>query len=299
MKHYDAIIIGGGFAGTSAAIWLGRYRRRTLVISAGPHRNAAATVMHGYPGSDGQNPDELLQKMHAEAAAYATTEFVDEYATAAEKTSDKTFIVRTRDAQYAASSLLIATGTADERPDFTGFDRFNGKTAWHCPACDGYEVSGKTIAVIGWHEDIGGYAKEFLPYTDPQNITIYTQGRDSDLDPKVRRDASSAGIRLQTIPISELRGTDGKLETLVLDDSSTVPCNALFYNISQRARLQLLNELGCELEEGAVKVDQKQQTTIEGVYAAGDITPFQDLVVVACSTGAVAASSIHESLMSI
>lgn len=295
MQKYEVIIVGGGYGGLSAALWLGRYRRNVLVISSGPHRNAGSTVLHGYPGSDGQDPSSLLARIHEEAAAYPTTQFIDGYVTSINKENGD-FTVHTADGSYLASKILVATGTADERPDVVGFDRFNGQTAWHCPACDGYEHTGDRIAIIGWHEDIGGYAQEFLPYTRPQNITVYTQGHYTDLPAKVREDTSSAGIHLNTTPIIELQGKDGQLKTLVLEDGSTVPCDALFYNISQRARLQLLDSIGCELEGGAVKVDQQQQTTVKGVYAAGDITPFEDLVVVACSTGTIAASSIHENI---
>lgn len=293
---FDALIIGGGYAGLSAALWLGRYRRSVGIISSGPVRNATSSVMHGYPGLDGQAPLELLQSIKTEAASYGAI-FIDDWAERAFKEGDG-FTVKTSDGSCHAKRLLVATGTADAQPvDIPDFEQFRGRTAWHCPACDGHEYTDKKIAIIGWHRYITGYAKEFLAYTASENITVYTHGHGDELDQGARQEAASASLRIVDEPIAELQGSGGQLESIAFKDGGHIPADAFFYNIAQTPRLQLLEQLGCKMTDGAVRVDNQQQTSVEGVYAAGDIVPSEDLVVVACSTGTVAAGSIHESLM--
>ncbi|HSH56316.1 MAG TPA: NAD(P)/FAD-dependent oxidoreductase [Candidatus Limnocylindrales bacterium] len=291
-NQYDALIIGGGFAGLSAAIWLGRFHRSVLVISKGPTRNADSEVMHGYPGLDNCSPGELLQRMQTEAASYGA-EFIEAWALNVKRNSNN-FCIETNQGTYSGKHLLIATGTADVHPSFPGFEDCVGTSAWHCPACDGHEYTDKQIAIVGWHKDIVGYAEEFMVYTDPSNITIYIEGH--DLPRKVLQQADEHNIRVVRQKIKKLRRSEGSLHTIELEDGSEQSADALFYNIEQKARLELFEQLGCELADGAVQVNQQQETSIKGVYAAGDITPFEDLVVVACSTGAIAASSIHEKL---
>ncbi len=291
--QYEVLIIGGGFAGLSGAIWLGRYHRSAAVISKGPVRNAGSSMMHGYPGFDGHSPAELLKRMQTEAAGYGTS-FIEAWAEGVTKTEDG-FEVQTDNGTYTCRRLLIASGTHDNRPyEIPGFKQFLGETAWHCPSCDGHEFSDKQIALLGWHEDMAGYAEEFLPYTEAQNITIYTHGH--DLDPSAREQLTEHGMQLITDTIESLQGDGDRLRSIQLVGGTTRKADVLFYNIEQKARLELFEQLGCKLTDGAVQVNQKQETSVEGVYAAGDITPFEDLVVVACSTGTLAASSIHESL---
>lgn len=291
--HYEVLIIGGGFAGLSAAIWLGRFHRSTAIISKGPTRNASSSMMHGYPGFDGRSPAELLKRMQVEAAGYGTTS-IEVWADSVKKTQDG-FEVHTDNGTYTCKRLMIASGTHDYRPyEIPGFKQFLGETVWHCPSCDGHEFSDKQIALLGWHENMAGYAEEFLPYTEAQNITIYTHGH--DLEPNAKKQLAEHGMELVTTKIESLQGDGDALQSVQLSDGKNRKADALFYNIEQKARLELFEQLGCELTDGAVQVNQKQETSVKDVYAAGDITPFEDLVVVACSTGTMAASSIHESL---
>ncbi len=291
--HYDALIIGGGFAGLSAAIWLGRFHRSTAVISKGPTRNAGSTVMHGYPGLDGTSPAELLKRLRSEAAGYGAT-FIEGWAEGVKKTKDG-FEVHTDNGAYTCRRLLVASGTQDHRPhEIPGFDRFLGKTVWHCPSCDGHEYTGRQLALLGWHRDMAGYAEEFLTYTNAGNITVYTHGH--ELPEEACQQLAANGIALVTNPIESFDGEGDKLHSIQLSGGAAKKADALFYNIAQTPRLELLEQLGCELTDGAVQTDQQQETSVKGVYAAGDITPFEDFVVVACSTGSIAASSIHDTL---
>lgn len=291
---YDVVIVGGGFAGLTAAVWLGRYRRSTLVISSGPSRNALSRAIHGYPGFEGGDPAELLDKLCREALEYGT-EIVTGIVEDVEKTSEG-FEIFSNNQMYKGRRLLLATGTADRKPDIPNFSEFDGVSAWHCPACDAYEYIGKRVAVISWGEKMAGYALNFLTYTD--SITVITDGNEPGV-PQAHLDKLAQNrIKVLTGKVASIEGEGGQVERLLMEDGRQVECDAVFYNIDHRPRLILLQKLKCELTgDSAVAVNRKQETNIEGVYAAGDIAPLEELVLVAAAMGAVAASNIHESLM--
>lgn len=291
---YDVVIVGGGFAGLTAAVWLGRYRRSTLVISSGPSRNALSRAIHGYPGFEGGNPAELLDKLCREALEYGT-EIVTGIVEDVEKTSEG-FEVFSNNQIYKGRRLLLATGTADRKPDIPNFSEFDGVSAWHCPACDAYEYIGKRVAVISWGENMAAYALNFLTYTD--SITVITEGNEPGVPQEHLDKLTQNRIKVLTGKVAAIEGEGGQVERLLMEDGRQVECDAVFYNIEHRPRLNLLQKLECELTgDFAVAVNRKQETNIEGVYAAGDIAPLEELVLVAAAMGAVAASNIHESLI--
>lgn len=291
---YDVIITGGGFAGLTAAVWLGRYRRSTLVISSGSSRNASSRAVHGYPGFDGGDPRELLDKLCREALSYGT-EMVTGIVEDIERT-DTGFAVCHDIQRYEARRVLLATGTADRIPDIAGFDEYEGISAWHCPACDGYEYTGKKIAVLSWGEHMAGYTLNFLTYTD--QITVVTHGNAPDVPEAHLEKLRQNNIRVLTDRVAGIEGQNGQVERLLLESGESVECDAIFYNITHKPRLDLMRRLNCEISpESCIVVNKKQQTSVEGVYAAGDIAPLEELVVVAAAMGAVAASNIHKSLV--
>lgn len=292
-KIRDVIIIGGGFAGLTAAMWLGRYRRDVLVISSGPTRNAASRAAHGYPGHDGEDPKILFTKLQEEVQRYGA-EQLDDYVKSVEKAGEH-FIVHTDNEQFTCRRLLIATGTKDEKPDLPDFEHYDGVSAWHCPACDGYEYSNKKIAVLAWGEQMAGYALEFLAYS--RDITVLTGGNAiEDTDEHLQKLADN-GIQIIDKRITQLQGRDGQLEAIAFDDGATLECDGLFYSIDHQPKLHFFEQLGCDVEDSHVVLNHEQATSVPGVYAAGDIAPLLDLVVVAAATGAIAASSIHKSLV--
>lgn len=290
---YDAIIIGGGIAGLSAAIWLRRYRRNVLVISSGPTRNYLSHGLHGYPGYEGENPNVLLEKIYKEALDYGVS-IVDAWVSQAVKEQTK-FTVKASGIEYYAKRLLIATGTVDEKPDIPEFEKFEGKSIWHCPACDGFEYTNKKIAVVSWGPHMAGYAKEFLTYS--KDLIVLTHGHEPQADSSELEKLQKLGIKVYTPRIIRLQGEGGKLYNLTLDDGATIGCDGMFYSIKHSPRLELLQQLGCGMRhDNSVKINRKQETTVKGVFAAGDIAPLEELSVVAAAMGTVAASNIHKSL---
>lgn len=289
---YDVVIVGGGFAGLTAAMWLGRHRRSAVVVTSGPSRNAMSRAVHGFPGWDGKPPGELLEALREEALRYGA-EIVTGIVDRVEKTEEG-FTAYADGQPYSGRRILFATGTVDRKPDITNFSEYDGISAWHCPSCDGYEYTGKRIAVLDWGSSMAGYALHFLTYTD--QITVITQGNEPEVPPEQMRKLELNGIEVLRKTIVKLEGEEGQIHHLCFEDGSKLACDALFYNIHNKPRLNLIEQLSCQTRSDYVLVDHKARTTIEGAYAAGDIAPLEEMVVVAAGMGAVAAHNIHQSL---
>lgn len=290
---YDAIIVGGGFAGLTAALWLGRFRRRTLVLSSGPSRNASACAAHGYPGYDGADPAELLAKLTQEVDQYPSVTRKDGHVGTAVKEGD-TFCVRVGERVYTSRRILVATGIEDVAPDLPEFDSFAGTSIWHCPACDGYEYTGKRLAIMGRGPQLAGYLAEFLPYTE--HLTVLTNGAEPQFSDAEAAALHRRGIPVHTEAVRRLVGHEGQLEWIELDDGTHLDADAIFYSVGHIPQTELIEQLGCEQGPDGVVMNRCQETTVAGVYAAGDIAPLEEIIVVAAAMGAVAANNLHHSL---
>ncbi|WP_127783605.1 NAD(P)/FAD-dependent oxidoreductase [Rhodococcus sp. X156] len=291
--HYEAVVVGGGFAGLTAALWLGRFHRRTLVLSAGPSRNAPAQVAHGYPGFDGANPGELLDKLEAEVDQYPSVTRRTAWVDTAAQDGDQ-FCITAGELAVTADRVVLATGIRDVQPDLPGFADYEGRSIWHCPACDGYEYTGKPIVVVGNGEHVAGYAQELMPYADP--LTIVTLGSTLAGSAEDLAALAPRGIEVHEQAIHRLHGADGQLEAVELADGTVLEAAAVFYSLGHEPLSELAKQLGCEVGAEGLVVDRRQETTTTGVYAAGDLAPLEELVVVAAAMGAVAANNLHQSL---
>jgi thioredoxin reductase len=171
----DAIVIGGGPAGLSAATWLVRYRRTVLVLDSGEYRNRWADASHGYFSRDPANPAELLVRARADLAAYPTAEVRHALAVKAASDGDDCFEVVTERERFVARRLVLATGVRDQFPEVEGFFEHYGASVFHCPSCDGYEAKGRPVVAIGWSGQVAGFALELLGWAS--QVTVVTDGR--------------------------------------------------------------------------------------------------------------------------
>ena len=294
---YDCIVIGGGPAGLSAAIMLARYGRRCLVFDDNKPRNGEARSIRGFLGQDGIAPKELLQKGRAEVQRYGG-QIIDCTVDRLARFDDGFLVIASQ--TYWTRSVLLATGVRDTLPDIQGFSEFYGTSAHHCPDCDGYEVRDKHVAVLGdGRSPVGGLLTALSVWT--AKLTLLLNGepnRASDEDREIIA-ALKIGIAAKKVIALEGNGTARQLERIRFVDGDAIQCDALFFDLGLRPASSLAQDLGCELDlkTQLIKVSKDQQTTVSGVYAAGDVTPDSHMAVVAAAEGTLAAIQIHKSLL--
>lgn len=299
---YDVIVVGAGVSGLSAALVLGRARRRVLVLDGGSARNAPAEAAHGYFTRDGTPPLELLRIGREQLRPYATVELRQAEATAATRTPDGPdgFEVALTDGESVnARKLVLATGVVDQLPEIPGFRELWARGVYHCPYCHGWEVRDLPLAVYA----DGEIAMHMAPLIrNWSRAVVLLTGGPSTLSVEQRATLARLDIPLVEAPVSRLEQLAGERVRVLLDSGGTLDLGGVFVYSNPRPRNALALQLGCALIEdgwfgGLVKVDESHQTTVPGVYAVGDVaTPMQQLVS-AAAHGATAAAMLNHALV--
>ncbi|HWL36960.1 MAG TPA: NAD(P)/FAD-dependent oxidoreductase [Frankiaceae bacterium] len=291
---YDAVVVGGGPAGLAAGLWLARYRRRTLLVDAGEHRNRWVEQSHGYFTRDPASPLQLLAEGCAQLAAYPFAERIGGSVTAAARVDDR-FVVTVDGAEHEALRLVLATGVEDAFPQVEGFFDHYGASVFHCPSCDGYEARGRNVVVLGWSEHVAAFTVTLLDWA--ASVTLVTDGRRFPGDESQRETLASYGVRVFEDPAERFVGSRGSLTGVTLQGGEELPCEMAFFSVAHKPRNGLARMLGAETTpEGCVVVDDDQQTSVPGLYACGDLTPGMQLIQVAAAKGAVAGINAAQSL---
>lgn len=293
MARYDAVIVGAGPAGLSAALVLGRCRRRAVVIDNGAPRNGAALASHGFLTRDGVAPAKLLRLGRTELAAYPTIELHPGTAIGAEG-SRGAFTVRCMDGTaFTARRLLLATGVADQLPEVSGLRALYGSTVHHCPVCDAFEHAGRPLAQYGRGRAGVAAAIGLLAWSD--DVALLTDGKRLGRRERARCDGHRVAVREE--PIRRLVGRNGRLSRITFASGPDLKRAALFFATGQEQRSDLARRLGCGFTpEGAVATTEHEVTKVPGVYVAGDASHREQKVVVAAAEGTLAAIKLHESL---
>lgn len=289
----DVIVIGGGIAGLEAALVLGRARRRTLVVQDGPPRNAPAARAFGVFTRDGTPPAELLAIARAQLGPYDTVGFRDARAIRAEAEAGGFTVGLADGSVVRGRRLLLAIGVRDELPPLEGAAALWGRGVLHCPYCHGWEVRDAPIGIRAR----GAVAMEMVPLLLQwsRDLLLCTDGP-SELAP-IDRDALLAhGVRIVETPIHRLEG-NGTLERIVFTDGRSEARQALYLRPSQSLGSDLPTLLGCELADGGlIRVGPDLQTSVPGVYAAGDAATRVQKIAVAAAAGAQAAVMLNQDL---
>lgn len=293
---YDVVIIGGGPAGLSAALFLGRCRRRVLVCDAGAPRNAASLHMHGFLSRDGIAPAEFLRLAREDVARYDTVELRDVEVVSVAREEDETFSVRMRGgARARARKLMLATGVVDHVPKVEGIDELYGHSVHHCPYCDGWEVRDAPLAAYGKGARGYGIALELTAWS--RDVVLLTDGP-SRLQPKHVERLNANGIPIVRTPIKRLVGTEGILERVDFVDGTSLDRRAMFFSTGQSQRSRFAEQLGCKFtSKGSIHTGKHQATCVEGVYAAGDASHNVQWVIVAAAEGADVAYAVNTALL--
>lgn len=295
--RYDAIVIGGSFAGLSAATILGRARRRVLVVDAGSPRNRFAAHSHGVLGHDGKPGSEILADARRQLAAYPTVAFLHGEATDVTG-ADGAFTVRTASGETAEGrKILLATGVADTLPDVPGVRERWGRTVLHCPYCHGYEVGRGAIGVLAVSPHSVHQAWLVADWGD---VTFFTGGRFA-LDDEQRALLAGRRVVVEETPVSGVEGPGDAIDGVRLTDGRLVSVRALFVGTQPRMASPLPEALGCAIDEtpmGALlRTDGEKRTTVPGVYAAGDVAVQPSNVTLATADGVRAAFNLHRALI--
>ncbi|GAC1345392.1 MAG: NAD(P)/FAD-dependent oxidoreductase [Candidatus Dormibacteria bacterium] len=294
-EAFEVLVVGGGPAGLSAALWLGRYRRRTLVVDRGDHRNDATELAHGYLSRDPIDPGELLEIGRRQLAAYAEVVLRDTGVSRIRPAGSGFAADLDDGACVEVQRVVLATGVRDELPELAGFDRHYGADVFHCPSCDGYETRDRNVVTVGWDEQLAEFARHINTWA--RSVTAVLAGQEGPSEAERRR-LAAAGIETVAAEPVELVGSRGNLREMVLGDGRRLPCEMAFFNLNNGQRSGLADSLGCEeTEQGCVRVDDHGRTSITGVFAAGDMTPGPHLVQVAGAKGVVAGVACAHSLL--
>jgi thioredoxin reductase len=289
--RYDVVVVGGGAAGLSAALVLGRARRRVAVVDGGAPRNAPAEHMHGFLSRDGMSPSDFLAVGRDEAAGYGV-DFISGHAHSIEPA----FSIHLADGEtLEGRRLLIATGATDEIPLVPGLRERWGKDFLHCPYCHGWEVRDQPLGVLGTSAGSVEHAQLIREWTD--DLVFFTHTH--DLNASEREQLGARAIRIVDGEVRGIVVEGDRLTGVMLGDGRTVDRAALFIRPEIRPRLDhLLEHLECETDElGFVRVDHVGRTSMPGVWAAGNVANPRAQVITAAGEGSAAAISINADLV--
>lgn len=293
---YDAIVVGGSFAGLSAAMQLARARRSLLLIDAGRPRSRFAAASHGFLGQDGVAPDKIMRLGLEQLSAYPTVDFCHGEAISAEADARGFRVVLCDGEAIAARRLILATGVSDQLPLASMKPRW-GVSVLHCPYCHGYEVRDQPLAVVA---TLPASVHQALLLPDWGTTTLYTQERIAPT-PQEAALLSARGVRIEQTPVVEVLGQGAATEALRLADGRVVPAHAVFTAPRTCMASPLAEQLGCAFVDGMtgphIMVDPMQQTSVPGVFAAGDAAQPMHNATLASSAGVLAGVAAHRSLV--
>lgn len=289
----DAIVIGGSYAGLSAALQLARARRRVLVLDAGRRRNRFARAAHGFLAQDGRPPAEIVADARAQLLRYPTAWVLDRNATGA-RGQIGAFTVETESGEsFAANRLVLAIGVADEMPAIAGVDERWGSTVFHCPYCHGYETNQGRLGVLAASEHSLQLAR-MLP--DWGQTALLTNGV-LDMDAATAATLAARGVSVRTEKVLGIVDAC----TVLLEGGDQIVLNGLFVSTRTRPSTPVAEWLGCEhfdsITGPAIRTDTQKSTTVPGVFACGDTTGIMASISFAASDGHMAGVATHRSLV--
>lgn len=294
---YDVLVLGGGAAGLSGALVLGRCSRRVLVCDDGRPRNAPSRAVHGFLSRDGTPPAELLRAARADLARYPTVEFLDVAALDVGREGPGFWADLADGTRVRGHKLLIATGLVDDLPDIPGLAERWGRSVFPCPFCDAWEHRDKPMAVLA--TDVAascGFALEMLTWTS--QLAFLLHGAAVADERQVER-VARMGIQVERRRVARLEGSSTSLQAIVLGDETRIACHALFLLTRQRQRNPFAEKLGCALvrDDRTVRTDDLQHTRARGVYAAGNAAVGLQAAILAAAEGFKAAYAINDELI--
>ena len=294
-KHYEVIIVGGSYAGLSAAMALGRSLRNVLIIDSGRPCNAQTPHSHNFITQDGIAPKLIAENAMKQVLAYKTVTFLSDIVTTADKEKEHFKVQTKNNKTFACKKILFTTGVKDVMPQIQGFPQCWGISVLHCPYCHGYEVRNEKTGILANGETAFDLCKLIQHWTD--DLTLFTNGK-PDLSVEQKAVIEKLNIKVIEKEISELEHSNGVLDRIAFTDGSKFPLKAIFSRTAFEQHCNVPFALGCALsDEGYIDVDFFQKTSVDGIFAAGDNTTRMRTVSLAVAAGTKAGASINMELI--
>jgi thioredoxin reductase len=293
--RFDVIIVGGSYSGLAAAMTLGRALKNILVIDSGKPCNRQTPHSHNFLTQDGNTPKEISTLGRQQVEKYQTVKFLNAVATSGTKTENGFSISTDIGDSFTAAKLVFATGVHDIMPDIKGVAECWGISVIHCPYCHGYEVRGENTGILG----NGEYGFEFSQLISnwTKDLTLFTNGKSILTNEQTSR-IKKHNISIVEKEIDRLEHNDGQLKQIVFKDGSSATPKALYTRVPFEQHCSIPQSLGCELtEDGYIKVDPMQKTTVDGVYACGDNVTRMRTVANAVAMGTTAGAVLNREMV--
>ncbi|RNI26284.1 NAD(P)/FAD-dependent oxidoreductase [Rufibacter latericius] len=293
--EFDVIIVGGSYAGLSAAMALGRSLRHVLVLDSGQPCNWQTPHSHNFLTQDGETPAAIAQKAREQVLAYPTVIIKNGKAVKVAGQTSAFEVTTEAGATFKGSKLLFATGVKDQMPELKGFVECWGISVLYCPYCHGYEVHHQELGILA-NGDMAFELAKLISNWSPK-LTVLTNGKHTFSQEQLMV-LQNHQIALEEREIASLSHEQGYLQNVVFTDGSTLPLKAIFARPTFTQHCPLPQEAGCELTPaGHLKVDILQRTTVPGIYAAGDATIMMRSVSMAVAVGTMAGAAINKELI--
>lgn len=293
-KDFDVIIIGGSYAGLSAALALGRSLRNVLIIDSGKPCNRQTPHSHNFITQDGEKPSVIAEKAKTQVMKYDTVKFHSDLAISGKKTKNGFTISTQTGKEFIAKKLVFATGVKDIMADIKGFAECWGISVIHCPYCHGYEVKNEKTGILANGSFAYHYAQLVRNLT--KDLTIFTNGK-ADFTPEQKEKFATHHIPVIEKEVAYLKHENGNIQQIVFRDNSTFDLKAVYSRPAFEQHCNIPELLGCELtEQGHLKADQFQKTSVAGVYACGDNASPMRSVAYATALGNIAGAMANSEL---
>jgi thioredoxin reductase len=292
---FDVLIVGGGPAGLSAALILGRCHRKALLCDEGHQRNLSSRAIHGLLGREGRSPAAFLEEARQELTRYKSIALRGQRVTDIKPVGREFEFVCEDGMTGSASKVLLASGLVDDLPALAGIEALYGVSVHHCLYCDGFEYAGKPVAAYG-RDDKGAELAIMMKHWTA-DVVACSDG--SKVSPDAARKLQEHEIPLRSEPIESLEGADGELTNIVFKGGSDLPRAGLFFSTGCHQASDLSQRLGCKRDaKGGVDTDpDTEETSVPGVYVAGDVSRDVLLVAVAIAEGAQAAVAMNKAFL--
>lgn len=294
-NKYDVIIVGGSYSGLAAGMALGRALRKVLIIDSGNPCNKQTPHSHNFLTNDGKTPKEIAGLARHQLAIYSSVSFLDALVTTVGKTEIGFEIQTAAGEKFTARKLVFATGIKDIMPNIPGFTECWGISVLHCPYCHGYEVRNQKTGILANGD--AGFELGSLISNWTNDLTLYTNGK-SSLTAEQTVKLKKHNIKIVEAEFNQIEHKDGYIENIIFKDRSKMPLKALYARLPFAQHSTIPQSLGCELtNEGYIKTDLSQKTTMQGIYACGDNVSKMRTVANAVSMGTTTGLMVNKELI--